>query len=540
MSKSSKGGAIMAGERVYCLYRVSTPKQVDLNEHNLADIPMQRKACREFAKKMGWDIIREEQENGVSGFKKSAAERDKIQLIKEHAAKGLFDILLVFMFDRLGRKSDETPFIVEWLCSQGIKVWSVNEGEQRFDSHTDRLTNYIRYWQADGESQKTAIRTRTAMEQMVMDGRWRGGIPPFGYRAVKSGIINKRKHEVYKLEINEEEAVIVRLIFDLSANSGYGRWKIATILNERGYKTRSGGTWVDSSVGHILHNNVYIGMLKNGSAISGPYEELRIIDDTTFYKVQKQTNLRTNEKNNERTIPLNISGQSLLSGNVFCGHCKGRLTLTTNGETRKHADGTSVHRRKVRYVCYNKTRKKLNCDGQTGYTMRILDEKVIAVLHMIFDKMKAMTPQEMASHIHDKQMSNLKIELSAAKSKFDKAEKDYNALKSEVVKSIQGESKYNADILSELLISAQETLETAKKSYLEVQNNYTQGELQIQELTNNYTRILRWSEIFDESPIEAKKQIASMIINKVYVYEGYRLEFEFNINFENIYKNQMK
>lgn len=534
MSKSSKGGAIMAGERVYCLYRVSTPKQVDLNEHNLADIPMQRKACREFAKKMGWDIIREEQENGVSGFKKSAAERDKIQLIKEHAAKGLFDILLVFMFDRLGRKSDETPFIVEWLCSQGIKVWSVNEGEQRFDSHTDRLTNYIRYWQADGESQKTAIRTRTAMEQMVMDGRWRGGIPPFGYRAVKSGIVNKRKHEVYKLEINEEEAVIVRLIFDLSANSGYGRWKIATILNERGYKTRNGGAWVDSSVGHILHNNIYIGMLKNGSAISGPYEELRIIDDTTFYKVQKQTNLRTNEKNNERTIPLNISGQSLLSGNVFCGHCKGRLTLTTNGETRKHADGTSVHRRKVRYVCYNKTRKKLNCDGQTGYTMRILDEKVIAVLHMIFDKMKAMTPQEMANHIHDKQMSNLKIELSAAKSKFDKSEKEYNALKSEVVKSIQGESKYNADILSELLVSAQETLETAKKSYLEAQNNYTQGELQIQELTNNYTRILGWSEIFDESSMETKKQIASMIINRVYVYEGYRMEFEFNINFENI------
>lgn len=530
MSKSSKGGAIMAGERVYCLYRVSTSKQVDMDEHNLADIPMQRKACREFAKKMGWDIIREEQENGVSGFKKSAAKRDKIQLIKEHAAKGLFDILLVFMFDKLGRKSDETPFIVEWLCSQGIKVWSVNKGEQRFDSHTDRLTNYIRYWQADGESQKTAIRTRTAMEQMVMDGRWRGGIPPFGYRAVKSGIVNKRKHEVYKLEINEEETVIVRLIFDLSANSGYGIWKIATILNERGYKTRSGGTWVDSSVEHILHNNIYIGMLKNGSAISGPYEELRIIDDVTFYKVQKQTNLRTNEKNNERTIPLNISGQSLLSGNVFCGHCKGRLTLTTNGETRKHADGTSVHRRKIRYVCYNKTRKKLNCDGQTGYTMRILDEKVIAVLHMVFDKMKAMTPQEMASHIYDKQMSNLKIELSAAKSKFDKAEKEYNALKSEVVKSIQGESKYNADILSELLISVQETLETTKKNYLEAQNNYTQGELQIQELTNNYTRILRWSEIFDESPIETKKQIASMIINRVYVYEGYRLDFEFNIN----------
>ena len=33
------------------------------------------------------------------------------------------------------------------------------EGQQRFDSHTDKLTNYIRFWQADGESEKTSIRT---------------------------------------------------------------------------------------------------------------------------------------------------------------------------------------------------------------------------------------------------------------------------------------------------------------------------------------------------------------------------------------------
>ena len=111
---------------------------------------MQRKACHEFAAKMGWTIVGEEQETGVSGYKISAQDRDKIQLIKKRAEQKKFDILLVFMFDRLGRKADETPFVVEWFVKQGIKVWSVNEGEQRFESHTDRLTNYIRFWQADG------------------------------------------------------------------------------------------------------------------------------------------------------------------------------------------------------------------------------------------------------------------------------------------------------------------------------------------------------------------------------------------------------
>lgn len=86
--------------RVCCLYRVSTTKQVDHDDQNQADIPVQRKACREFAERMGWTIVYEEQENGVSGFKVSANDRDKIQLIKEYAEQGKFDILLVFMFDR--------------------------------------------------------------------------------------------------------------------------------------------------------------------------------------------------------------------------------------------------------------------------------------------------------------------------------------------------------------------------------------------------------------------------------------------------------
>ena len=50
--------------------------------------------------------------------------RDKLQIIKERAKQGKFDILLVFMFDRIGRIADETPFVVEWFVKNGIRVWS--------------------------------------------------------------------------------------------------------------------------------------------------------------------------------------------------------------------------------------------------------------------------------------------------------------------------------------------------------------------------------------------------------------------------------
>ena len=104
-------------KRVLCLYRVSTLKQVDKNKD---DIPMQKQACHEcIAAHPDWVLYREISEKGVSGFKVSAEKRDAIQEIQQEALEKKFDVLLVFMFDRLGRRDDETPFVVEWFVKQG-------------------------------------------------------------------------------------------------------------------------------------------------------------------------------------------------------------------------------------------------------------------------------------------------------------------------------------------------------------------------------------------------------------------------------------
>ena len=171
-------------KRVANLYRVSTKKQVDLVKD---DIPMQRIACREFAERQGWTVVIEKEEKGISGFKVSASKRDAIQELKDSALKGEFDVLLVFMFDRLGRIENETPFILEWFTEHGIEVWSVNEGQQKIETHSDKLMNYIRFWQASGESEKTAIRVRTRLQQMTAEGVYTGGPVPFGYRLVDNG-----------------------------------------------------------------------------------------------------------------------------------------------------------------------------------------------------------------------------------------------------------------------------------------------------------------------------------------------------------------
>lgn len=197
---------------------------------------------------MGWVIGKEFFEKGISGFKVSANDRDAIQDLKSAAIKGEFQILLVFMFDRIGRIDDETPFVVEWFVKQGIKVWSVQEGEQRFDSHVDKLMNYIRFWQASGESEKTSMRIKTRMQQLTAEGIYTGGSVPFGYRLEKRGRLNERVKEVYDLAVDSVEAEWVVKIFEKTVNDGYGSFRLANFLNDNGVRTHSGAKFQSNTV----------------------------------------------------------------------------------------------------------------------------------------------------------------------------------------------------------------------------------------------------------------------------------------------------
>ena len=216
-------------KRVYTLYRVSTKKQVDVTKD---DIPMQRLACREFVKEQGWHLTKEFEEKGVSGFKVSAKDRDAIQDLKEAALHGEFDILLVFMFDRLGRIENETPFVLQWFAEHGIEVWSVNEGQQKFEQHVDKLLNYIRFWQASGESEKTSIRVKTRLGQMTEEGLYTGGNLSHGFHLVNKGRKNKKGHEMKDIEKEPNEADLVYRMYCWVLYEGYGSHQISEMVNK--------------------------------------------------------------------------------------------------------------------------------------------------------------------------------------------------------------------------------------------------------------------------------------------------------------------
>ena len=63
--------------------------------------------------------------------------------------------------------------------------------------------------------------------------------------------------------INENEAKAICQIFQWYTEEGYGRSKIANMLNERGIKTKCGNNWIQNSVCRILDNKIYTGKIIN-------------------------------------------------------------------------------------------------------------------------------------------------------------------------------------------------------------------------------------------------------------------------------------
>lgn len=512
-------------KRVDCLYRVSSLIQVEKD-----DIPMQREFCRDFVTTHpNWRIEKELYEKGVSGFKKSAKERDAIQELQRDAVEGKFDILLVYMFDRLGRKDDETPFIVEWFVQNGIEVWSAVEGQQRFDTHVDKLLNYIRYWQASGESIKTSVRTKTRLEQLTESGLYTGGTVPYGYQREMRGRTNKRNKEVSDLVIDEDAAKIVQLIFHKYVYEGFGAQRLCRYLTEMNIRKPNGKNFPNTSINRIIKNSIYTGVICNGEAHSEVIPELQIIDQETFERAQQLMEARTTH---HAETPLNLKGQSLLVGNIFCGHCRNRLTLTTSGRKRTLKDGTINREVRSRYQCHYNVRHPGECDGQSGYGVKKLDNIIDRIVRYQLSKISASSGTDLAAKQNKKAIELAKARCNVATLKLAEKQRELSDLQAETIKVIRGQSRLNIDLLNELVAQAKEELQqlaaTVEAAKQELDEHTASADLEQKE----YDKIKSWADLYDTCSFAAKKMIISQFIKSVYVYRDYTLEIEFNVSFD--------
>ena len=519
-------------KRVYTLYRVSTKKQVDRNDKNQADIPMQKNACHEFAgRQYEWEIVKEFSEMGISGYKVSAEDRDAIQDLKEAALKGEFDVLLVFMFDRIGRIDDETPFIVEWFVKHGIEVWSSQEGQQRFETHVDKLTNYIRFWQASGESEKTSIRIRNKMQQMIVDGFYTGGPVRFGYRLADSGQVNRKNQKIRKYEIDPDEREVLAMIDDMTINKGYGSWRLADYLNKHGYKAKNGGKFTSIKINRILNDPYYCGRLEDGTT-SPALAALQIRSDEDYEKILYILKQRNNASEEKRHIAMQTKSGAMLSGNVFCAHCGGRLTTMRYRDSYTRADGSVYAVDQLKYCCYHKARKLVECEGHVTYQADRVDEKVCRLMRKLFSGMSGAPEEERLQEMFRRQMAGnrakqkkLEVELKKSRTQLDK-------LQMEIAKSLTGDSAYTAEDLSQVIRTVKTKISDSEKELSNLKEEEERKKQGVDGISPAYNQFRSWAEEFEAASMEEKKMIAGHLFNRVEVDRDYNITVEMNMTYQ--------
>ena len=229
-------------------------------------------------------------------------------------------------------------------------------------------------------------------------------------------------------------------------------------------------------------------------------------------------------------MPLNIHGQSLLSGNAYCGHCGAKLTLTSSRKWRKLSDGTLDDTLRVRYTCYGKLRKQTGCTGQTGYTVHILDEIIDKSVRQIFSKMRGIPKEQIITRRYEREVVERKNHLQTIQVERDKAQKDLISLKAEILACIKGESVFPKETLAEMITAQEEKLRELDALY---ESSYAETE-KTAELMDNvsklYEELISFSDLYDSASFEAKKMIVNQLIRRVDVYRGYQLNITFNFD----------
>lgn len=513
----------------YCLYRVSTVGQVDKTKN---DIPMQKEECREFAAQQGWIIGKEFLEKGVSGFKVSAENRDAIQDLKAAAIRGEFQILLVFMFDRIGRIDDETPFVVEWFVKHGIQVWSTQEGEQRFENHVDKLMNYIRFWQASGESEKTSIRIKTRMQQLSAEGVYTGGLVPFGYCTVRNGRLNKKGREVLDLAVEPTEAEWVRILYQKTIDEGCGSYKLAMYLNEHGLRTHSGSEFQSANVIRILRNKMNLGYARNSNQDLPHIPELQIIDEETFEQAQFILDQRSKEFDGKRTIARQTKSKNLLSGIMFCGHCGGRLTSLVYREHYTRKDGSVYDRSQLKYLCYHKSRGLCKCDGQSTYVAERVDDAVVGYIRKMFEDIKDAPDTDGLMKNFAKESASYRAQQTMLNLELDKSSNQLMKLQDEIGATLGGEGVYTTEQLTTAIKTVENKIVNIKEQIEQLQNELNCKKMSIDRIRPVYERFVRWARSFDTLNLEQKKMVISQLVTKIEIHKDYKLTIILNEDYK--------
>lgn len=352
----------------YC--RVSTDKADQLNS-----LEAQKQFFTEYTQRTGDNLVRLYADEGISGTK--IKNRKEFLRMMADAQQGLFDMVVVKDISRFARNTVDLLQNIRKLKALGIETQFLTANMTSMGNSEFVLTIFGAL--AQEESANTSKRVKFGKKLNAQKGRVPNLV--YGY--------DKTIGDYFHLAVNQEEAAVIRQMFQWYAQEGCGAAKISNMLNARGIKTKRGCQWSQNAVCRILTNQLYTGKVINGKEEVADFltgrrvereegdwlvadrPDLRIIQPDLFEQTQQimQSRGKAFKVDKERQ-----SNKYLFSTLIKCKECgwSFRRTVRTYKNTY------------VRWVCSGHNgRGADSCPN--GVTVD--EEELIAVLQAYFAKL---------------------------------------------------------------------------------------------------------------------------------------------------------
>ena len=305
--------------KIACYCRVSTEK-----ESQVDSLENQKLFFKEYAEKNNYEIYNIYADWGISGTK--LKNRIEFNNLMKDAKKHLFDLVVVKDVSRFARNTVDLLQNIRILKDLNINVNFITANMTSMGDSEFVLTVFGAL--AQEESNNISKRVKFAKKLNAEKGRVPNIV--YGY--------DKIKGDYFNLHINEEEANVVKQIFNLYLNN-YGCSKISMILNGQGYKTKRGCNFSINAIERIIKNPIYTGKIINRKQevenfLTGKRKELdesewivvekpelRIISDKTFNKANEMYKKASNYMKNHPITTKRNTSKYILSGLLRCSEC---------------------------------------------------------------------------------------------------------------------------------------------------------------------------------------------------------------------------
>lgn len=213
--------------------------------------------------KPNWKFVPGYVDEGISGG--STKKRDDFNRMIRDAKAGMFDFIITKEISRFSRSTLDSIKYTQELLDYNVGVFFQNDNINTLDTDSEfRLV--IMAGVAQDEIRKLSERLKFGFRQAIKNGHVLGNDKLYGY---------DKKDCV--LTVNEEEAEIIRIIFDLYGNQRLGTRTISKRLMELGYTSREGNAFNTLTIRHILENPKYKGWYCGNKSQSVDYRTKRNI-----------------------------------------------------------------------------------------------------------------------------------------------------------------------------------------------------------------------------------------------------------------------